>query len=110
MKLPPRLVSIGLRAYLAVFNRLATSLMRRPDFGFRRYPLSAYNHDAACQTIVDNFVSAILKQAEILVGYADGERVIKVCEALEQEGLARLQFGSQLPGDPTPQEFREDCP
>jgi len=64
--------------------------MKHPDFGFRQYPLTVYNHDRACQVIIDNFVAAALGREEILVGYEDAARVIKLCEETEADGLAEL--------------------
>lgn len=68
-------------------NPVTNRLMSHPDFGFRHYPMTVYNHDGACQTIIDNFVSAILGEEEVLVGFSDAARVIRLCEAIETDGL-----------------------
>lgn len=90
LKIPRRLVSLAFNVYLRTFNWLSNRLMSHPDFGFRRYPLTAYNHDGACQVIVDNFVAAVLGKEAVLVGYGDATRVIKLCEEAEQDGMRNL--------------------
>ena len=101
IKIPGRLVSLAfnaylrsidlvLRTYLHVFNRLAGRLMSRPDFAFRQYPLTVYNHDGACQVMIDNFVAAVQGHEPVLVGYSDAARVIELCEAVEADGLSNL--------------------
>ncbi len=54
---------------------------------FRSSPFSIYNHEYACQVIIDNFVNAIVKDERVLVGYEDGCKVVKLCEETEAEGL-----------------------
>lgn len=90
IKIPRRLVSLAFNVYLRTFNWLSNRLMSHPDFGFRHYPLTVYNHDGACQSIVDNFVEAVQGKAGILVGYDDATRVIKLCEEAERDGLANM--------------------
>jgi len=90
IRLPNWAVSLGFGLYLKAFNAVFTRLMKHPDFGFRQYPLTVYNHDRACQVIIDNFVGAALSREEILVGYEDATRVIKLCEETEADGLAEL--------------------
>ena len=89
VKLPRRLVSIVFGTYLRTFNWIANRLMSHPDFGFRQFPLTVYNHDGACQAIIDNFVQAVLGKEKILIGLDDAERVIRLCESTEVDGLAR---------------------
>lgn len=101
LKIPKGLVSFVLNAYLrsidfvvrlglAGMNPVAKRLMSHPDFGFRHYPMTVYNHDGACQTMVDNFVDSVLGKSVPLVGFADAMRVIRLCEASEADGLARM--------------------
>lgn len=85
-----RSISLAWRAWAAMMNRIVGKIMSRPDFGFRHYPMTVYNHDGACQTIIDNFVAAIAGDEKVLVGFADAARVIRLCEAAEQDGLARM--------------------
>lgn len=91
IKIPRKLVSFAFNAYLRTFNWLATRLMSHPDFGFRQYPLTVYNHDGACQVMIDNFVAAVQGREKILVGYEDAARVIKLCEEAERDGLRNMQ-------------------
>ncbi len=65
--------------------------MSHPDFGFRQYPLTVYNHDGACQVMVDNFVSAVIGKEKVFVGYDDATRVIKLCEEAERDGLRNMR-------------------
>jgi hypothetical protein len=81
-------VNTALRAYMETMNAVATRLMRHPDYGFRQTPFSVYNHDQACQVIIDNFVDAVRGKAKILVGYDEATRVIKLCEDTEADGFA----------------------
>lgn len=90
--LPRRVASLAINAYLRTFNKLALLLMRNSEFGFRRYPFTVYNHDYACQYVIDNFIAAALGKEKILVGYEEAERVISLCEELEAEGLATLKL------------------
>lgn len=101
LRVPRRLVSLlfnvyvrsvewCLRAFWALMNPVANRLMSHPDFGFRHHPMTVYNHDGACQTMVDNFVAAVLDGEPVLVGYGDAERVIRLCEAVEADGLSRM--------------------
>lgn len=57
---------------------------------FRGTPFSVYNHELACQVIVDNFIDAVTRNEPVLVGYQDGRRVIRLCEETETNGLAGL--------------------
>ncbi|HLV68848.1 MAG TPA: Gfo/Idh/MocA family oxidoreductase [Polyangiaceae bacterium] len=101
IKLPPQLISLGFSTYLRTlntatlaflrtFSKLSKRLMSHPDFGFRRYPMTVYNHDQACQVMIDNFVDAVRERAPILVGYDDAARVIRLCEETEADGLRRM--------------------
>jgi predicted dehydrogenase len=90
IKLPRRLLTLTLSTYLKVFTWLSNRLMSHPDFGFRKFPLTVYNHDAACQIIIDNYVAAVQGIEPVLVGFHDAARVIKLCEELELEGLQRI--------------------
>lgn len=85
-----RSISLAWRAWAAVMNPIARKAMSKPDFGFRHYPMTVYNHDGACQTIIDNFVAAISGNEKVLVGFEDAARVIRLCEAAEEDGLARM--------------------
>jgi len=80
-------LSAGLRAYMNVMNELTARVMRHPDYGFRQTPFSVYNHDQACQVVIDNFVDAVLGRAEVLVNYEEATRVIKLCEETEADGF-----------------------
>lgn len=86
-----RSIELGWRVWAATMNWVSVRLMSHPDFGFRRYPMTVYNHDGACQTIIDNFVAAVHGRANVLVGFADAERVIRLCEETEADGLDRLR-------------------
>jgi len=101
MRMPPALLSLAFNIYLrsislayrmffGVMNVVAKRLMSHPDFGFRRYPMTVYNHDGACQTMIDNYVDAVLGKASVLVGFADSARVIRLCEEIEKDGLSRF--------------------
>jgi predicted dehydrogenase len=102
VKFPPQLLSGAFSGYMRTLNAITTTylrafsaiskrLMSHPDFGFRRYPMTVYNHDQACQVMIDNFVDAVHGRAKILVGYEDAARVIKLCEDTEKDGLSRLE-------------------
>ena len=82
-----RTISLAWRAWAAVMNSVSNRLMSHPDSGFRHYPMTVYNHDGACQTMIDNFVAAIGGREEALVGFDDAARVIRLCEAIEADGL-----------------------
>ena len=90
-----RTIDVLWRAWVAVMNPIANRLMSHPDFGFRHYPMTVYNHDGACQTMVDNFVAAIQGREGVLVGFEDAARVIALCEAAEADGLRRMQDARQ---------------
>lgn len=60
---------------------------------FRQNPNSVYDHEVACQTIVDNFVGSVLGIEKPLVGYDEGCRVIQLCEATEADGLNNWKQG-----------------
>ena len=88
-------MNAALRGYMETMNAVATRLMRHPDYGFRQTPFSVYNHDQACQVIIDNFVDAVRGKAKILVGYDEATRVIKLCEDTEADGFA--EWGTAPP-------------
>ncbi len=81
-------------------SSIALFLLRRRRL-FRTSPFSAYNHEHACHVIVDNFVDAVMNDAPVLVGYADGCRVVRLCEQTEADGLADFGQGGEDAGDPT---------
>lgn len=89
--LPRKLLSLAINIYLRTFSKLALLFMREADFAFRRFPFTVYNHDYACQSIIDNFIATILGREKIIAGYEDALRVIKLCEELEKEGLADMK-------------------
>lgn len=91
VKIPRRLLSFLFKSYLGTMNWLASKLMSHPDYGFRHYPMTVYNHDAACQTMIDNFIDSIARNTAVLVGFCDAERVIRICEEAEKDGLRRMQ-------------------
>ncbi len=91
IKIPRKLVSLAFNVYLRTFNWLSNRLMSHPDFGFRQTPLTVYNHDGACQVMIDNFIAAIQGKEKILVGYEDATRVIKLCEEAERDGLRNMR-------------------
>ena len=91
IKVPPVFVSLTLNVYLKVMNWVSKALMSHPDYGFRQYPFTVYNHDGACQSMIDNFVAAIQGREKILVGFKEAERVIRLCEETERDGLSRMR-------------------
>lgn len=77
--------------YIQSFSKLSLRFMREADFGFRRFPLTAYNHDYACQYIIDNFIATIQGKEKIIAGYDDATRVIALCEEMEKNALANFR-------------------
>jgi predicted dehydrogenase len=51
---------------------------------WRFHPLSVYNHEHACQVIIDDFIEAVLHKRPPLVGFQEARRVIRLCGELEQ--------------------------
>lgn len=86
-----RTLSKATDMYIRTFSKLSLSFMREADFGFRRFPFTAYNHDYACQYIIDNFISTVLGKEKIITDYKDAVRVIALCEELEVEGLSNMK-------------------
>lgn len=89
MPIPTKVLSVIINTYLRTFNKLALLLMKEPDFGFRRYPFTSYNHDYASQYIIDNFIATILGKEKIVAGYEEATRVISLCEELEKDGFSK---------------------
>lgn len=85
-----RFLNKATKIYMRFFSKLALSFMSEADFAFRRFPFTIYNHDYACQFIIDNFISAVLGKEKIITGYKDAARVIALCEELEKEGLSNF--------------------
>lgn len=54
---------------------------------FRNNPFSVYHHEHACRALIDNFIDAITTGSPPLVGFADGRRVVELCEAIERQAL-----------------------
>ncbi len=52
---------------------------------WRQYPLTVYNHELACDRVVENFIDAVTQDAPVLVGYHDALRVIRLCEEVERD-------------------------
>lgn len=77
--------------YIRFFSKLSLLFMREADFGFRRFPLTIYNHDYACQYVVDNFISAVLGREKIITTYEEAVRVIKLCEDIEKDALKNFK-------------------
>lgn len=73
------------RRFWNVFLRKAIEFFGRKN-ALRFYPLSVYEHNIACQTIIDNFVDAIVSDVKPLVGFEDGKRVVSLCEEIEKNG------------------------
>ena len=100
MRFSGKALSVAFRAYMKVMNEVTTRLMRHPDYGFRQTPFSVYNHDQACQVVIDNFVDAVLGKARVLVGYEEATRVIKLCEETEADGFAEWGVAPPSPAAP----------
>jgi predicted dehydrogenase len=99
IKIPAKLLSILINAYIrtyskiisvyiSLFSKLTLSFMREADFGFRRFPFTAYNHDWACQYMINNFIATILGKEKIIAGYPEATRVIALCEEMEKNALS----------------------
>lgn len=86
-----RSISRATDLYMRSFSKLALSFMREADFGFRRFPFTVYNHDYACQYIMDNFIATVIGKEKIITPYEEATRVIALCEDLEAEGLDNIQ-------------------
>ena len=86
-----RTLSMIVDIYMRIFSKLSLSFMREADFGFRKFPLNAYNHDYACQYIINNFIQSILGKEKIIATYEEAIRVISLCEDLEKEGLTSIK-------------------
>jgi predicted dehydrogenase len=56
---------------------------------WRQPPLTVYNHELACERVVDNFIAAVTEGEPVLVGYEEALRVIRLCEELEKDATAR---------------------
>lgn len=72
----------GSRMARAVAALMRRFLLRRPEL--RRPPFSVYDHETACASVIENFVKACRGQERVLVPFAEGERVVRVCEAAER--------------------------
>ncbi len=86
-----RTLNLLVNALILVGSKLSLSIMREADFGFRRYPLTAYNHDYACQFIIDNFVATVQGKEKIIANFDEAARVIALCEDLEKEALTKFK-------------------
>lgn len=91
IRIPRKLLSLAFKVYLGTMNWVSNRLMSHPDYGFRQYPMTVYNHDRACQVMIDNFVAAVAGREAILVGYDDATRVIRLCEEAEVDGLRNFR-------------------
>jgi predicted dehydrogenase len=80
-----------MKLFITVGSKMSLKIMREADFGFRKNPLTAYNHDFACQYIINNFIETIRGNEEIIANYDEAVRVIKLCEELERDGLANFK-------------------
>ncbi|MEX2007741.1 MAG: Gfo/Idh/MocA family oxidoreductase [Candidatus Levyibacteriota bacterium] len=86
-----RTLSFATSLYMRTFSKLSLLFMREADFGFRRFPFTVYNHDYACQYVMDNFISTILGKEKIITTYQEAVRVIALCEELEKDGLSNMK-------------------
>lgn len=50
---------------------------------FRQNPQTVYDHNGACEIIINDFVDSVANNKSPLVGYGDGFRVIELCEQIE---------------------------
>lgn len=100
--LPKKLLSVMINAYLrtfsliislyiSIFSKLSLLFMREADFGFRRFPFTIYNHDYACQYVIDNFIATVLGKEKIITPYEEAVRVIKLCEDIEKDSLENFK-------------------
>jgi predicted dehydrogenase len=78
---------------------LGAAAMRLPLF--RRNPFNAYNHERACRALVDDFVDAVRGGGAPRVPFADGRRVIDLCDAIEREAIGTTTDGSDPETAPT---------
>ena len=85
-----RTISRAIDLYMRSFSKLALLFMKEADFGFRRFPFTVYNHDYACQYVIDNFVSTVLGREKIITSYEEAVRVIALCEETEAEGIINM--------------------
>lgn len=98
---PKKLLSFFINLYLRTVNYLIVTffrigslfslkIMKEADFGFRRLPMTAYNHDLACQYIIDNFINSVRGKEKVIANFSEAARVIKLCEDLEKEALQKF--------------------
>ena len=66
----------------------------------RHFPLSVYNHETACETIINDFIESIVHKKKPLVSVRDAFNVIKLCEEAEKDGLSKLKILDATPGAP----------
>jgi len=59
---------------------------------FRLNPFTVYDHEYACRIIIDNFIDSIVYGKPVLVSYEDGRRIIKLCEAVEENYMGTFVF------------------
>lgn len=86
-----RTVTVLISIFIKLFSKLTLLFMREADFGFRRFPFTVYNHDFACQYIIDNFIATVQGKEKILSGYEESLRIIEVCEQMEENGLSNFR-------------------
>lgn len=86
-----RSINFLIRIYFEIGSYLSLKIMKEADFGFRRYPLTAYNHDYSCQYIIDNFINSVRGKEKVIANFDEATRVIKLCEELEKDGLDKLK-------------------
>jgi predicted dehydrogenase len=67
-----------------IFYRFLDKSLKIFGRELRSYPLSMYNHEQACEVIINNFINAIKKKEQVLVNFEDGIRVIQFCESAEE--------------------------
>ena len=78
------------KLYLQLFEKLVWKFFSKKKL-VRHFPLSVYNHESACEIIINNFIESILQKKEPLVGIRDAFNVIKLCEEAEKDGLSKLK-------------------
>jgi len=63
-----------------IFNQLINQLLRKVKFT-QNYPFSIYEHEPACQALIDNFLCCVQEGKKFSINFSEGAYSVQICLA-----------------------------
>jgi predicted dehydrogenase len=94
IQVPGWLKALALRGLKTPITPLTRQLIKSPRF--RDYPFSVYEHDYACQALINDFVAAVRGLKKFPVDFSEGRAAVELClsciESYEAQKVIQKEY------------------